>query len=442
MIAYRSLIIISGISKTPLAVILKGGSRTTRQEKDVTMIENETGDQTIAPVDNRKELIAQQLSQLSVNPMSTDIEINLDNAVKVPFGQITALGTAFASVPEFFRTATTQVGGQGGEMLFRCIMPSGATGLKGAGDGLSYGFATMSEGGSKLAKFAPASGATATSVIPYDPTAAMMGLALAQINAKLDTIQETQQEMFDYLRQSEKAEQRANLSTLAGILNDYKFNWDNEKYKTNQHAKVLDIKQSAEKSIVHLRAQISSKSQKKKLLDNRAAVSKRTDEVVDLLEEYRLAVFLYSFASFLEAMLLENFDADYLASFARAIDKRALDYRELYTDTYNAIEQSAGSSLDATLLKGVSFVGKGLGKAIQGTRIGDATPIDEALLNAGENVGDFNSETTSKVAQKLIAAKEPGVAPFAESIRTVNRLYNEPTQLLADSENLYLLPLE
>lgn len=405
------------------------------------MNENETGDQAIAPTDNRKELIAQQLSQLTIHPTSTDIEINLDNAVKVPFEQITALGTAFASVPEFFRTTTTQVGEQGGELLFRCIMPNGATGLKNAQDGLSYGFAKMSGGGSKLAKFAPVGGTTATSVIPYDPTAAMMGIALAQINAKLDAIQETQQEMFDYLRQSNKAEQRANLSTLTGILNDYKFNWNNEKYKTNQHAKVLDIKQTAEKSIVHLRAQISSKSQKKKLLDNRTTVSKRTDEVVDLLEEYRLAVFLYSFSSFLEAMLLENFDKDYLASLARAIDKRAIDYRELYTNAYNAIEQRAGNSLDATLLKGVSFVGKGIGKAIQETRVGDATPIDEALLNAGKIIGNFNNETTDKVAQKLIAAKELGVMPFADSIRAVSRLYNEPTQLLADSENLYLLPL-
>lgn len=68
-------------------------------------------------------------------------------------------------------------------------------------------------------------------------------------------------------------------------------------------------------------------------------------------------MFLYSFSSFLEAMLLENFDKDCLASLARAIN-----YRELYTNAYNAIEQRAGNSLDATLFKGVSFVGKGIGR--------------------------------------------------------------------------------
>lgn len=62
-------------------------------------------------------------------------------------------------------------------------------------------------------------------------------------------------------------------------------------------------------------------------------------------------------------------------------------------------------------------------------------------MNAGENIGNFNNKTTDKVVQKLIAAKELGVMPFADSIRTVSRLYNEPTQLLADGENLYLLPL-
>lgn len=40
-----------------------------------------------------------------------DIEVSVDNAFKLPFDQIPALGTAFASLPEQFRTVTTTTSG-------------------------------------------------------------------------------------------------------------------------------------------------------------------------------------------------------------------------------------------------------------------------------------------------------------------------------------------
>lgn len=41
----------------------------------------------------------------------TDIEISTNNAFKLPFDQFPALGTAFASLPEQFRTITSTASG-------------------------------------------------------------------------------------------------------------------------------------------------------------------------------------------------------------------------------------------------------------------------------------------------------------------------------------------
>lgn len=62
---------------------------------------------------------------------------------------------------------------------------------------------------------------------------------LANIDKKLDTIQETQQEMLDFLAQKEKSELKANLNFLIDIHNNYKYNWNSEKYKDCQPRKSL-----------------------------------------------------------------------------------------------------------------------------------------------------------------------------------------------------------
>lgn len=41
--------------------------------------------------------------------------------------------------------------------------------------------------------------------------------------------------VLSVLENKENANLRASLDTLSDILNNYKYNWDNEKYRTNKH---------------------------------------------------------------------------------------------------------------------------------------------------------------------------------------------------------------
>lgn len=54
---------------------------------------------------------------------------------------------------------------------------------------------------------------------------------------------------IQYFKQFMKAEVGENLTVPCDILENYKFNWNNEKHKASNHIKVLDIKQSAEHKI-------------------------------------------------------------------------------------------------------------------------------------------------------------------------------------------------
>lgn len=83
-----------------------------------------------------------------------------------------------------------------------------------------------------------------------------------------------------------------------------------------------------------------------------------------------------------------------------------------------------------------------MGKAIEKTPVGDHTKIDETLIGAGEAVDDFRDDIQSKQLDLLIANKDTVVAPFVDSINRISYLYNQPFELLMDSENLYLKPMD
>jgi len=392
----------------------------------------------------RKQAIAQGLTQLRLTPIATDIEINRTDAIKLPLAQISSLGVGLATIPDCFRTVTQTIETHGGEILYRAIVPDGAALVQDKQGLFSSAAKMITNKAAKWTKYEAVNPATQTitTTVPFDPTTLTIAMALSQINQKLDGIQDTLNELFDYLRLKDKANIRASLETLSAILNDYKFNWNNDSFKAEKRNLIQSINRDALQHVIELRAQLSKKVKTKGLVELRGQASKSAEEVLELLKEYQLAVYLYSFSLFMDVMLLENYEAEYLQAKAADIEQKALEYRDFYTSCYEAIEGRAQGSLDTVLLSGVSAFTKGLGKAIANTRLGDVTQIDEALAGASQSIGGFNEEQSSRVAQHLAEAKDPHIAPFARSIEAVNRVYNEPSQILTDGKNVYLLPVD
>lgn len=387
--------------------------------------------------------IREQLANAEIHLAATDIEVDTDGSLKLPLDQVAALGVGLGSLPTMFRSVTTTISvptllqpvDKAGNLLDASRLNKSAGRLIGSynepGAGLQQARFQVVDPGS----------IQSVATMPYDPTMLFMAAALAQINQKLDAIQGIVNEMFEYMRQKDKAELRGNVKTLEDVLEAYRYNWNNDIWRKNAHMKVVDIKQESEQAIVHLRAQIRTKVNEKGPVELRLAVSGRLDEVLDRLKEYQLATYTYSFAAFLEPMLSENFDEANLNAIATKISDHGNEYRRLYTECYNAIGESSKGSADAMVLGGVSAAFAGLGALIKQTPLGELTPVDEALEEAGRGVGDFNEGQTRALMEKLQHAKAPDVLPFRQSLEVVNDLHNRPHQLATDGESFYLLPL-
>lgn len=386
------------------------------------------------------------LVELAFKLVDMDIEVKKQEATRVPIDQITALGTAFAATASPLRTVVQTLEIPAGglvEVLGRDGNPVDLGKLSrfkdtpymmGSRVDLKTGFEQMRlrEVGSQSAKL--------VTQLPADPTTLLIAATLMEVNKKLDAIQQTQHEMFEYLKNKDKAEQRANLEALSDVMGNFRFHWENETYRQNKHILVQDVRKDADQRIIHLRAQIKSKVGSHGFFHFDGDVDRVSREILEELKEYRLAVYLYSYASFLEVLLLGNFENPYLENVSRCIEERDIRYRELYTQCYEHIDGMSRGSVEQQVSGALAFAGKALGGFLSNTPIGDLTPLDSALADAGQFLEETKNASAARKAELMLEARADDVRPFAENIRKIDSLYNAPTALLMDEEAIYILP--
>lgn len=389
-----------------------------------------------------EEKSIQKPDELVLGLVPTDIEVKTDDALCIPFDRLPALGlglsalagalapaVASAAAPVLF-TATDAVGNP---------IPPAVLQAFNDGSGLLGSFRDPIKGFGQV-RLHVAEAAQATAVV-VDPVTLMMAATLMVVSQKLDSMQRAQEEMFEYLQQRDKAELRGALQALADIARDYRFNWSNDTFMQSSHAQVLEIRKQADTIATLQRAQIKEKLSGGPI-EIRASVEARLTELVDHLAEYRLAVYTHALSSFLEPLLSRNNDAAYLRSVSERISAHGLAYRELYTECYNAVEEGARNSLDSAVLGGIADAGKALGGFLSQTPLGEATPIDEALKGAGEEIGKFNEGITDSLMAQLRSMSSPEILPLQQGVESLASLREKPLAIAADSEALYLLPNE
>lgn len=375
----------------------------------------------------RKNELLKAMSATELAPLEVKNEISVQTYSKIPLSRLTALGTGFEPVVSAIQQVTSH--GQATSGFYKVTIPKGT----------------------HLAQFKEKSGFLGTAVGEHgivgqaqlnpllcDPTMLLVAAALANIDKKLDAIQEVQQEMLDFLAQKGKSALKADLNFLMDIQNNYKYNWNSEKYKAANHAKVLDIRQEAARQIDFYQEQIKKQLGKKTLLHSDHDVQKMLEKVQGEFKEYQLALYIYGFAYFLEVMLQENYEKAYLSAIAKRIDEMAFQYREFYSLAYSQIENLSKSSLQAHLFGGLSAINKGAGTAIAKIPGINKSQIDETLIEAGERICAYKNRRVQTTMQQLLERQSSCVRPFIDNINAVNRLYNEPVTLIFNHDTLYL----
>lgn len=374
-----------------------------------------------------KNALVQAMIDVEYYPPSELVKMNIDmtETQKFPIEKAVALGVVFQPLTQLVSYAVSGAGQSGlyfvntaGKTMFQ----SGGQfigNLKAANGGVGGGLARMTQ-------------------IPLDPTMLCMAVAIMAVEKKLDAIHEAQKEILAFLELKEEAKLKGNLNALADVLNNYKFNWDNDKYKDHKHILVQDIKREAEQSIILYHEQLTKALNKKTLFHSDQEVKATLNKTMARLNDYQLALYTFSFSSFLEVMLLENFDSNYLNSMASKIQEYSGGYTALYEKCAEKIEKDSKASLKGYALKGLSKLSSGAGKIVEKIPVISKSQLDENLLKAGGILQDVDTNRTQNVVKILADSQTDYISSFVENIHTIDSLYNQSMQLMFDSENIYI----
>lgn len=393
-----------------------------------------------------KQAIIQDAMGMEIEPGLRDVKVDMTKALRIPFGEMAEFGAAITSMSSMLRNIVQASHGTG-DMLWRVTDE--------LGNALSPNVLfKFKDGTGLLGSFKDAAGElhqarlnladpqriAEAGEMSLDAEMLFMAIALMDITQKLDAIQDTQRQMFDYLKSKDKGKLQANLEQLVEVMQNYRFYCNDREQMRSQRNLVVGIRKEAKEAIRGHQLVIIGQLKRSGAIHTDQEVRDKAASVRSELEDYRVSVYLYAFSTFLDVMLHGNFEEDYLASLVEKIEDEAIGFRQLYTQAYDLIEADADSSLRAMALGGLSSAMGFLSKAIESTPVGDHTLIDEALGDAGKGLGNYSKGVKDEMMRELVAASKSDIRPFIENIENVSRLYNEPVLLMADENAIYVLP--
>lgn len=389
---------------------------------------------------SKKDTILSAMAEVQCIPVAQQ-EIATQEFLKIPFGQLSAMGAVSSSLVTSMKSVVDGIQNSGtGQALYRMHIPKGlrpGETLQFAKDGGLLGNITGASGRfTQRARFVEVKDSVGA-VASINPTVMLMAIAISTVTHKLDQMEETQKDILEFLQLKEKAVLKGNMAVLQEILNEYKYNWDNEKFKINKHIQVQEIKRDAEQSLFFYRDQIEKKVSKNGWIHSDRDVKTKIQKIEMDFRDYELALHIFSFAFFLEVMLLENFDKGYLNEVARRIESYNEQYQQLHKKCCQLLESDSQTSVQAYVLKGVAGINKVLGQAIAKIPKVSDGQIDEKLIENSEKVQDFSKKRTQNVLSLIARDHCASIKYFVGAIYAVSQIFNEPVELFFDKDNVF-----
>lgn len=372
--------------------------------------------------------------------METHAGLTEQNSISVPIGELASLGGAVSSLIPMLRTVTqnTTVGTSG---LYKLANAAVGDTLKVAKNGNFWGAFKTAEGTSKFAQLVEAAPLSATSktVMPINPATMMMAVALFSIEQQLGDIAEMEKQIISFLEEDKESEIEADLKTLTNIIQEYKFNWDQEQYVSSHYKLALDIKRTAEKNISFYQDQITNTMQAKQLLVVNQSVNSTERGLQKKFKYYRLSLYIYSLASFLEVMLLGNFQEEYILQVKSIIEKYSEEYNDVYTASFEYIDKMAGAAIEANVINGIGSAGKAIGSFIGDIPLVKESPIGERLIEGGIHMKQASQDMKKKASARFEVISDAGTEIFVAKFEEMNRIYNYTSSICFDNEKVYLV---
>ena len=336
----------------------------------------------------------------------------------VPVSELSSLGTIGSSLHQFVQS----IARPGGEGIYKVTFPKGFEDMTLSqfhGEDAYMG-SGVTDGSFKQARLKQLSA---------DPTQVFVAMALISIQKKLNTIQETQQEILNFMFDVQETKLAGNLKVLNKTVEDYKYNCENESFIRQMLAQVGNIKREASQSEELYKKQIISIINTPESIH---LVSKANDLMNKLCRDFRnyhLAFYTRSYTEFLEVFLMKNFTESNLQHLRERFTVEKNTYNEFYLRCYRWAEKYLNSAFGkklAPFLRGFDeLYAKGLSHV-------------PGHLDRFYKADAYRYESAPIQLTRIKQDEECGITAFEESIAKMLLLKNESVELYVEDGKLYI----
>lgn len=331
---------------------------------------------------------------------------------------------------ETVKAIKTVTGKNTNQKLYRITNLGANDSLKMMADGNTFWGAIKTADGSKMAKLKEVNNVTM-----IDPTVMMMSVAIASIDAELTEIKEISKKIISFLEHEKEAEIESDLEMLNRSVTDFKYNLTDEKYVANSHKQIMDIKRTANKNMLFYKKELKDSLSKEKVFTTDGAMNEIIEDIQKKLGYYRLSLYIYSYATLVEVLLLKNTNSEYLISKKNELDQLESEYSEEFKSISSYIKKNANKSLTSNVLSGLGSAGKAIGSLAEKTK---AKKVESWLNEKSEILKQTGKTIKENYAEEIEEMKDANVKSFANQIENVNCIYNKTKEIYFDSENIYL----
>ena len=197
----------------------------------------------------------------------------------------------------------------------------------------------------------------------------------------------------------------------------------------------MDIKRTANKNMLFYKKEIKDDISKNKLFTTNNSMNSIIEDMQKKFKYYRLSLYIYSFATFLEILLLGNYQNDYLLNKQNELEELDNEYSLIFNNTLEYIKKNANKSLEGNLLSGLGNAGKAIGNLAEKVKIKN---VDNWLNEKGDNLKQSGQNIKDDFTAKFNDMKDSNSKPFIKQIAKVDCIYNKTKEIYFDNENIYL----
>ena len=257
-------------------------------------------------------------------------------------------------------------------------------------------------------------------VMSCHPVVLVIAVVVISIEKEAVAIHDVCDKILAFLKFDKESQVEGDLATLNTITKEFKYNWDNKEYRQNHHKLALDIKRSAEQNCIFYQKQINNLILDKK----KALVSKTLEEKQKAFENsfkyYQLSLYVYAYASLIEALLLGNYEDEYLNCVAEELELHSNNYHSLYNEVLEKLELTANTSAESKVLKGIGGLMQKAKKS-------------EWISKTGKTIETAGNRQTLKSFEEL--ENDPSIV-FYNNIKQLSFLMDDKTEIYFNKDGI------